>query len=215
MNSPEPTIPESFLEHQQIFSSDWVDRWSIPNPFIGLLFSSLRSFGVELTDFSFNKDATNVGDSYLNIAVNKLNSAVRVGLDRVTYIAVNPDWGMALRLAELFDGVSAKIQKFVGNPPASQQVTLAFHVMPGSINLRERTAQLVKNEQLAGATFYGLSLHYEQKSVVIDKSLRYAGAAFIRLQRNFEGSVAFSDIAPQVYEDEVSALKLLGITGVV
>jgi hypothetical protein len=32
-----------------------------------------------------------VGDSYLNIAVNKLKSAVRVGLDRVTYIAVKTE----------------------------------------------------------------------------------------------------------------------------
>jgi hypothetical protein len=211
----EPKIPESFLEHQQLFSSDWVDRWTIPNPFISLLFSSLRSFGVELTDFSFSKDVANVGDSYLNIAVHQLNSAVRVGLDRVTYVAQNPDWGMALRLVELFDGVSTKIQKFVGNTPESQQVTLAFHVIPGTIDLGERTAQLVTHELLAGAKFYGLSLHYERKSVVIDKSLRYTGAAFIRLQRTFDGSTAFADIAPELYEDEVSVLKLLGISGLV
>jgi hypothetical protein len=87
--------------------------------------------------------------------------------------------------------------------------------MPGTIDLGERTAQLVTHELFAGATFYGLSVHYETKSLVIDKSLRYSGAAFIRLQRSFDGSTAFADIAPEVYEDEVSVLKLLGITGLV
>jgi hypothetical protein len=215
VSSPEPTIPESFLELRQVFPSAWVNLWTINNPFITLLIPALRDSGVELTDFSFNKEAANIGETYLNISIRKLNSAIRIGLDSVTYIAGNPDWSMAPQLVELFDNVSANIQKFVGETPNSQLLTLAFHVMPGAIDLHEKTSQLVNREVLGEAAFYGVLLYYERHSVVIDKSLRYEGAAFIKLQRNFEGFLTFAQIVPQIYEDEVNALNLLGITGVV
>lgn len=215
VQASEPTIPESFLEHRQAYPSVWVDRWTITNPFIGLLFPLLRKSGVELTDFSFNKDATNVGDTYLHIAIRKLNSAIRIGLDSVTYLAGNPDWSMAPQLVELFDSISASIQKFVAETPTSQQMILAFHITSGAINLHEKTSQLVNREALGEATFYGLSLYHERGSTVIDKSLRYEGAAFIRLTRTFEGNLTFAEIAPQIFEDEVKTLNLLGITGVV
>jgi hypothetical protein len=50
--------------------------------------------------------------------------------------------------------------------------------------------------------------------LVIDKSLRHAGAAFVRLQRTFAGDVPFAEVAARLYEDEVAALRLLGISEV-
>ena len=46
---------------------------------------------------------------------------------------------------------------------------------------------------------------------MIDKSLRYAHAVFIRLQRRFLGEDSFVEIASKLYEDEVFALRLLGL----
>jgi len=208
-------IPESLLEHRQTFAAPWVDRWTIANPFIGALYPVLRNWGIELTDFSFNKEATNVGESYMNVAVRKLNAAVRVGLDNVTYIAANPDWSMAPQLVEVFDSVASRVGKFIEQAPATQQLTLAFHVTAGEIDLKKTSANLVNHELLGDAEFFGISLHQKGGSIVIDKSLRYENAAFVRLQRTFPGVMRFAEIAPQVYEEEVKALSLIGITGVV
>jgi hypothetical protein len=213
--APKSTIPESFLEHRQTFRTPWVDRWTIANPFIGLLFPILRNQGVELTDFSFNKEAANVGETYMNVAVRKLNSAIRVGLDNVTYIAANPDWSMAPQLVELFDSVASSVQKFVEQAPTTQQLTLAFHVTAGETDLKKTSTHLVNSELLGDAEFFGISRHLENGSIVIDKSLRYEKAAFIRLQRTFPGTMSFAEIAPQIYEEEVKTLSLIGITGVV
>jgi hypothetical protein len=212
--APKSTIPESFLEHRQTFAAPWADRWTA-NPFIGVLFPIVRKWGVALTDFSFNKEATNVGENYMNVAVRKLNAVVRVGLDNVTYIAANPDWSMAPQLVELFDSLASIVGKFVEQAPTTQQLTLAFHVTAGDIDLKKASAQLVNHELLGDAEFFGISLHQNNGSIVIDKSLRYENAAFIRLQRTFPGAMTFAEIAPQIYEEEVKALSLIGITGVV
>ncbi|HEY2467768.1 MAG TPA: hypothetical protein VGI45_07990 [Terracidiphilus sp.] len=209
-----PNIPESFLEHRQTFSSTWIDRWTISNPFIGVLYSLLRHRGVELTDFGFNKDAANVGETYLNLSIRKLNAAIRVGLETVTYVVANPDWSMAPQLVELFDTVSATLSKFVEQVPASQQFTLAFHVTSGEIDLRGMTSKLVNRELLGDAEFFGISLHQKEGSIVIDKSLRYERAAFIRIQRAFPGDMSFAEIAPQIYEEEAKTLGLIGIRGI-
>lgn len=209
-----PNIPESFLEHRQIFDRAWVDKWTSPNPFIGAIFPLLRSSGVELTDITFNKDAANVGDNYVNFAITKLNAAVRVGLDHVTFLIGNPDWSMAPQFVELFDSISAVFRDFVGSQPTTQRLTLAFHVTPGNLSLKEKTSHLVNSKRLGEADFFGISLYQENYSVVIDKSLRVDGAAYIRIQRTFSGLLSFAEIAPQLYEDESKALSLLDITGI-
>ena len=172
----------------------------------------LRPYGVELSDFGFNKDAKNVAETYLNIAIRKLNAAVKIGLDNLTFVAGNPDWGMAPQFVELFDGISSRVWRQVGVQPVSQEITLAFHVTVESAPLKDLTSVLVNRDVLGEAEFYGISVHRGDGSLIIDKSLRYERAAFVRVQRTFSGAQPFAEIALHLYEDEKHALNLLGIT---
>jgi hypothetical protein len=154
-----PEIPESFFELRQLFAEAWVERWGIPNPFISALVSPLRLIGVELSDFSFNKEATNVAENYLNISIRHLNAAVRIGLDMVTFIATNPYWQVAPQLSSVFDQVSEEIRQILGTLPKSQEAVLAFHVTPGSADFRKMTAALVNKDIVGESVFCGVSLH--------------------------------------------------------
>jgi hypothetical protein len=213
--TPQPNIPESFLEHRQVFTEPWMDKWVIPNPFISALFTTLRGFGVELSDFSFNKEPANVAETYLNVSVRRLSAAIRVGVNAVTYIAANPDWKMAPQLVEVFDLVSERIRGMLRVRPEYQEATLAFHVNPGPADFKVSTASLVNPSLADKALFCGISLHRTDGALIIDKSLRHDGAAFVRLQCRFPGDAPFSEVASRLYGDEVSALRLLGVTGVV
>ncbi len=73
------------------------------------------------------------------------------------------------------------------------------------------TASLVNREALGEYLFYGVSLYRSDGALVVDKSLRHEGAAFVRLQRRFAGDVPFAEITTHLYQDEVAALRLLGI----
>jgi hypothetical protein len=209
---PGPNITESQFEHRHVFAEPWVDKWIIPNPFIAPILATLHTSGVELTDFSFNKDAANVAETYLNVAIRRLNAAVRIGLDAVTYVAVNADWGMAPQLFDVFGHISELTREIVGRQPVFQEATLAFHVMPGTADFRTSTASLVNPNLVSGAEFYGISIHRNDGILTIDKSVRYDGAAFVRLQRRFTGEATFTDVASRVYQEEIAALRLLGIS---
>jgi hypothetical protein len=209
-----PRIPESFLEYRQVFADPWVDRWITPNPFVVALISLLRPIGVGLSDFSFNKDGANVGETYLNISIANLNAAIRIGLDTVTFTVVNPYWEIAPKLVPVFDQVSESIRAIVGSPATSQQATLAFHVTPGMLDFAKVTTSFLNTAVMGESQFCGISLYRRDEELIIDKSRRHEGAAFVRLQRRFGGDVPFADVASQLYQDEVSALLLLGISEV-
>jgi hypothetical protein len=179
-----------------------------------VLFETLRSDGVGLADFSFNKEPANLAETYLNVSIRKLNAAIRIGLDAVTYIAVNPDWETAPQLLGVFERVAERIRSVVGDHVESQEATLAFRVTPGTVDFRKCTASLVNPDIAAEALFSGISLHRSAGVLVIDKSLRYEGAAFVRLQCRFPAETPFPQVASRLYQDEISALRLLGIAGV-
>ncbi len=211
MDQITPNILEWLFEHKQVFAEPWVDRWVIPNPFITPLLATLRTTGVELTDFSFNKDASNVAETYLNITIRKLNAAIRIGLDAVSYIAINANWGMATQLFEVFDHVSERTIEIIGRQPEFQEATLAFHVTAAAVDFTVTTASLVNPDLASKAQFCGISIHRADRILTIDKSVRYDGAAFIRLHRRFAPETKFADVAPRIYEHEVAALRMVGI----
>ena len=186
----------------------------LPNPFLSKLLPPLREIGVDLVDFSFNNNAANLSDLYINIAIRRFNAGVRITLDSVNFIAINPNWEQAPQLVEIFDQVSHGIREVTGATPKSQESTLAFHVSPGQSDFKEITASLVKKDILGDCLFYGLSLHKAEEVLIIDKSVRYEGAAFVRLQRKFSGDVPFAHITSRLYKDEINALSLLGISDV-
>lgn len=206
-----PKIPESYLEHKLPFDEPWIDKWVLPNPFVAVLAGVVREWGGGLSDFTFNRDASSVGDNYLSIAIRRLDAAVRIGLDSVTFVAANPYWQKADQLSRLFDQISSSIVKTIGRSPSSQEATLAFHVTSGSLDFATTTAAFVNKDVVGACDFYGISLHRKDSSVVIDKSLGYDHAAFVRLRRTFPGSVTFAEVAAALFEDEIAALRLLGI----
>lgn len=176
-----------------------------------ILAAPLRAIGVELSDFSFNKDPASIAEIYLNISIRKLNAAVRIGLDTVTFIAANPSWEIVPQLVPVFEQVSNRIRSVLGVSPQSQEATLAFHATPSTSDFRERTAALVHRDVAGDCLFYGVSLHKKDGAMIIDKSLRHEGAAFVRLQRRFAGDAPLAAVASRLYEDELAALRLLGI----
>lgn len=210
-----PDIPESALELRVIFSSNWIDKWTVPNPFVSILLAALKPTGVSLEDFSFRQEPKNVAENGLVVNVNKLRSVITIGLDRITFRLANPDWGMAQDLATVYQSTVDTCQSFVALPIKSHDYVLAFHVTPGSMDLAASGKALVDSSKIGDADFYGINVAKQDNTLSIEKSLRYQGGAFFRLTRSFASPITFQEIAVSIYSDEVSALELLGIQGLI
>lgn len=208
-------ITESALELRVIFHTHWIDKWVAPNPFISILLPALKDVGVSLDDFSFKPDPRNIADNGLVVNISQLQCVITVGLDRITFRLANPDWDMAEKLAAVFQNTLNACQGYVALPIQSQDYVLGFHVTPGSMDFKEKSAALFNTARIGEADFYGVSITRETSTLVIEKSLKYEGGAFFRLTRKFEGAISFEEIAVSIYSDEVGALQLLDIQGLV
>jgi hypothetical protein len=193
------------------FSSHWVSKWAIPNPFVSILYDGLRSWSVTLADFAFRQDTKNVSETALIVNVEKLRSTIVVGLDRLTFRTTNPDWESAPELVKLFDGVLELLQSYLNTSIKTQECTVGFHVWPGAEDLTSRTARLVNRALFGEAESYGLVKHDQRTSVLLERSAKYERGVFFRLTRRFESVATFADVALAMYGDEVSALSLIGV----
>jgi len=206
-----PGIPESYFEYRADFSEPIFEVWTVPNPLVYSLFSTLKRWNVGLGDVAWNKDPSSYKDVQLTFNVPKMNAIVRVGLDAATFIAVNPDWSKAPALVELFEAAMSGIQQTARVEVASQEIALGMHVTPGERKFGDAMAKLVNTELLGSAQTYGISAYREDSSLVIDKSVKYEGGIFVRLHRKFPATTAFTEVAMALYKDEVKALELLGV----
>lgn len=188
-----------------------MNEWVLPNPFILPLHETLRDYGVGLSDFSFAKEASSVGETALTVLIRSLNASARIGVDSAVFAAANPDWTKAASLSIAFGKVAQAVYQTVQATPSFQETTLALHLVDESIDLRAASARLVNTALLGEAAFYGISIYRETGTLLIEKSLKYEHAIFVRIQRRFSGHEPFSAIAAAIYKEEVFSLGLLGL----
>jgi hypothetical protein len=204
-------IPESLFEHRQSFSRAWVNEWVLPNPFISPIHDALSTYGVTLSDFSFAREASNVGETALSVLIRNLNASVKVGLDSLVFSSMNPDWSEASRLSTVFEKVAQIVRDVVHSAPSRQDAILALHLIDESKDLKAASAKLVNTSLVGEAAFYGISIHRNTGPLLIEKSLKYENAIFLRIQHQFPGDESFASIAATMYEEEVFSLGLLGL----
>ena len=204
-------IPESYLEYRADFTAPVFAVWTLPNPVVSSLFSALRKWEVGLGDVTWNKDPSSYKDFQITFNVSRMNALIRFGMDAATFVAVNPEWSEAPGLIELFESAILCILQTVKAEILSQEIALALHVKPGDRSFRGLMSALVNTGSLGPAEMYGISVYQDSSSFVIDKSVRYEDAVFVRLHRRFSPSTSFSEIADILRQDELRALGLLGL----
>jgi len=205
-------IPEAFFEYKASLAEALFHLWTLPNQLVPAVLSMLKEHGVTLADVTWSKEPATFKDMEFTFNIQKLRAIIKTGMDSLTFIAVNPDWSEAPALLSLFDRVRHLILEIGKTNIQSQEIGLAMHVKPGAEPFSKIMPKLVNTKMLGSAPMYGISVYHDDgSSMVIDRSLRYDGAVFVRLHRSFVPKASFADIAKVLYSDEMQALALLGL----
>jgi len=204
-------IPESYFQYRGDLVKPLFDGW-FPNKLMTSIVPALKKWDVGLADVSWAPQATNLRDLQITFSVPKVNSAIRLGLDSITFDVANPDWTDAPIMMELLGTFVEALRSNLEFALAKQEVAVAMHVRSSDPQMDEVMKGLVNESKLGPAEMYGVSVYRGDSACIIDKSLRYPSSYFIRLTRTFEASIGFSEVALSIYNDEVAALGLLGLT---
>lgn len=206
-------IRESFFEIRVQFATPFWGVGKDPELFLQSLHLALRKWKVGLKDIYGNKESKTLADHQLSIDVPELASVIRIGLENVTFAAFNPDWSKVEALVEMFETAMNCIQQTANVALELQDVLLYMHVVPGGLDFRNEVRRLVNTEALGDGDMYGVSVYGKDRSLIVDQSAKFPGGVFVRLNRLFAGAVPIGEIATTIYEDELKALGLLGIQG--
>lgn len=185
--------------------------WTLPNKLLETTYPLLRNWGVELSDVSFTKEPANLKENQLTFNVTKLNAIIRIGLDQLVFVAINPNWAEAASLVDLFEGSIQHVKTIGQSEVTSQELVLAMHIQKTAGSFENNLAALVNTKALGSASMYGVSMYRDDASIVLDKSLKYQNALFLRLYRKFGPKKHFHEIAETLFRDELEALKMVGL----
>lgn len=205
-------IPESFFESRFEFTHPIIESWNNQIGTVGAILPALKSFGVSLADVTWEKDPKTFKDIAVYFNVLKLNAGLKIGLDWAVCTAANPDWADAPVLLSIFEQGMSALKKHLKVGVLTVDCSLAFHVQCKAADLFAKVSGFVRPELLGTGSSYGVSLYADNFNYVIDKSVRFDKALFIRIFRRFQGDISFEELAAALLKDETDILNKLDLT---
>ena len=213
-------IPYALLEYTQLFEKPIIEGLSNPISVIAPILSALGPWGFtsdgieaktrseKLSEYAFVFHRTVPANPRLSLTL---------GLNKVVIVAENPDWaGAESLIAGMRAGLEAILGK-TGASPKSQQITLAMHVQIKDKLRQDVTTPLLSQTAFrlldGDVQFPGIILLRDKASLVIDASLAYANALFVRIVREHRSDAPLEELAVILHKDEEQVFEVLGLEG--
>lgn len=220
-------IPFGLVEYTAVFKRPNISAWGVPGATLETILRALEPWGFRLEGVELKTPPEKVNDYTMVFKRTPPGLTFTLGMGKLVVLADNPDWSQAETLLQAMSaGLNAviasgsvKSQFFPDSKLEiqSQQIGMGIHVQLKAKPRQEVTAQLVNqavfNLMDGAVKFQGISLQREKTSILIDASVVYANALFVRFYREHPPEATLQDIATVLRRDEEQVLHVLGIEG--
>jgi len=210
-------IPYSMLEYTAVFGKPILEAWAVPVRLVAAILRVLEPFGFKADGVELKTRAEKLTENAIVFRRTPPGVTFTVGVEKVVIAAENLDWSDA---EQFMRGARAGLDAVVQEGKADlrvQHLVLAIHIQLKTKPRHEVTAPLLSPEALklldGDLKMPGVILQREKCSVVIDGSLAFANALFVRINREHSPSAAFDQMAEDLRNDEMQLFDLLGLEG--
>lgn len=210
-------IPYSMLEYTAVLGKPILDAWAVPVRLVTVILNALEPFGFKPDGVELKTRAEKLTENAIVFRRSPPGVTFTVGIEKLVIAAENLDWSDADQFMKgARAGLEAVLQE--GNVEIGwQHLVLAIHIQLKTRPRQEVTAPLLSAETLklldGELKMPGVILQREKCSVVIDGSLAFANALFVRINREHAPSTAFGQMAEVLRNDERQLFDLLGLEG--
>jgi hypothetical protein len=210
-------IPYSMLEYTAALGKPILEAWTVPVRLVAVIMNALAPFGFKPDGVELKTRAEKLTDNVIVFRRTPPGVTFTVGIEKLVIAAENLDWSDAEQFMKAAQaGLDALLQE--GNAEIRlQHLVLAIHIQLKTKPRHEVTAPLVSAEALklldGEVKMPGIILQREKCSVVIDGSLAFANALFVRINREHAPTVAFAQMAEALRKDEMQLFDVLGLEG--
>ncbi len=206
-------VPLSFFEYRAIHQEPIFDLQGFSSEVLRSVFGAFRSFNVSLENVSYKQNPLNFGEVGTTFVLFGGKLAFTVGLGSTVMAVHNPNWselGLITSVAKagmaaVLSGGSVRLER--------QRATLGIHLKPASGSMKDLVSTLAQPTvtDFIGSDVrgYGISVYREDSVWVVDASVSYPDALFVRIDRILAPNVPFEEIASKLMNDELRLLELL------
>ncbi len=210
-------IPYSMLEYTAVLGKPILEAWTVPARLVAVVMNALTPFGFKPDGVELKTRAEKLTDNVIVFRRTPPGVTFTVGIEKFVIVAENLDWSDAEQFMKAARaGLEAVLQEGKAEIKL-QNLVLAIHIQLKTKPRHEVTAPLVSAETLklldGEVKMPGIILQREKCSVVIDGSLAFANALFVRINREHSPNVAFTQMAEILRKDEMQLFDVLGLEG--
>jgi hypothetical protein len=221
-------IPFGVIEYTATFKRPIISAWTVPGVTVDAVLSALEPWGFKIDGVELKTNTEKLNDYAMVFRRTPPGVTFTVGTGKLVINAENLDWTEAERFVEgMTAGVNAviaassRMNQFLPNAKAEinwQQIGLGMHIQLKTKPRKEITAHLVNEAAFnildGEVKFQGIILQRDKTSIIIDASLAYANALFVRMFREHPPEATFQEIAQTLHRDEEQLFEVLGLEGI-
>lgn len=208
------TIPISFFEYSADFERPVVALWMDRGKVLEAMFDALKPWKPHID----NVEVITTGktsDQGINFKLPNIRVAFFFGPSGCKFTKEAADWAGAEEIIRILDTARSTLITTSGAVVSAQKAVIAMHMQPKTKNFIDLLKPFVDSqvvslhdEQLKTAATI---VKWERNKLIMDGSGSLANGLFIRLEKDFDYSVSFDEIARELKKDEEGVFKLLDI----
>jgi hypothetical protein len=217
-NKTQAEIPFSIVEYTAVFKKPILEAWTVPALIIAAALNALEPYGFTLDGVEVKTHTEKLNEYAIVFRRRPANITLTLGLGKLTITAENLDWTEADQfIAAAKAGAGALVEKTKADV-GFQNLALFIHIQIKTKPRQEITAPLLSPLALklmdGELKFPGIILQRDKAMMVVDASVVYANALFVKITREHAANVAFEEMAKTLHTDEEQLFDALGLDGI-
>ncbi len=208
------TTPISYFEVEMEYAEPdlkmWLDRANI----VRAVYSSLKPWGVTVDDVEIIQTGK-PSEQGIKFKIPKKLSSFFFGPSYCKFTRDNTDWSIAEETIQMITAATDALLTETGATVVKRKTAIVLHAQPKTLPFIQIIGPLIP-KQLADlepgpVKTMATIVVWENRKMTIDGSGSLANGIFLRFEREFDGSIAYEELAHQLKTDEDQIFALLGI----
>jgi hypothetical protein len=208
------TIPISYFQYDADYVRPLVSIWMDRANLVQAIFDTLQPWKLEIN----NVDPITTGkasEQGIKIKLPEKRVTLFFGPASCRFTRENADWASAEEVIQILRSFLTTLTKVSGAALANQKTSISLHLQPRSKPfiellkpfLSSEMQRLSQSEVTSGASV----VKWNARRITIDGSIVVANALYLKLDRDFEPTVSFEEMAIQLKSDEDSVFQMLDV----
>jgi hypothetical protein len=208
------TTPISYFEVEMEYAEPniklWMDRVNV----VQAVYAALKPWNITVDDVEIITTGK-PSEQGIKFKIPQKLSSFFFGPSYCKFTRDNTNWGVAEETVLILDAAVAALLSQTAAVIVKRKTVVALHLQLKTLPFIQLTAPLIPRQLSAlekdPAKTVAIIVVWDKRKITIDGSAQLANGVFLKLEREFDGLVAYADMAVQLKADEDQILAMLGV----